>query len=178
MLPGPIDRFATLQRDEQGGRLLVPVVDRVVELGAGAIDVIPAADELVIVDELIVGELTGGELSVEDVRLELDPNAAEVDGIPLSPVGGLKLDPNPLGLDANPPGLDSVPDRLLGDPVRLDDTVDDVVDGSDEPLVRAAEPTLVDGEVLRRELPILDDGRVLEDVGLDPTLGMQGVSSG
>ena len=97
------------------------------------------------------------------------------------------LDPNPLGLDANPPGLDSVPDRPLGDPVRLEDpaderldgTVDDVVDGSDVTLVLAAEPRFVDGEVLRRELPIPDANCVLETVGLDgPKLGMQGVSSG
>ena len=82
---------ATLQRDGQRGSLLVPLVDRVVGPGADAIDVVPAADELVIVGELSVGELGAGELSDEDVRLELDPNAAEVDGTPLSPVGGLKL---------------------------------------------------------------------------------------
>jgi hypothetical protein len=62
------------------------------------------------------------------VTLELDPNGAEVDGTPLSPVGELKLDPNPLGLDANPPGLDSVPDRLLDDPVRLEDSADERLD--------------------------------------------------
>ena len=188
VLPGPIDRSPTLQRDEQGGSLLVPiVVDRVIELGAGAIDVIPADDELG-----LNGELSVGELRVEGVRLELDPNVAEGDGTPLSPVGELKLDPNPLGLDANPPGLDSVPDRLLGDadrlsgdPVRLeacagerlDDTVDGIVDGSEVTLVLGTEPRLV--EVPRRELPILDGICVLETVGLDrPKLGIQGGSGG
>ena len=132
------------------------------------------------VGELNAGELSPGELSVEDVRLELD-------GTPLSPFGELKLDPNPLGLDGDPPGLDSVPDRPLDDPVRLedsaderlDDTVDDIVDGGDVTLVLVADPRLVDEEVPRRELPLLDAIGVLEAVGLDkPKVGMQGASSG
>jgi hypothetical protein len=134
----------------------------------------------VIVGELSVGELSVGELSVEDVRVELD-------GTPLSPFGELKLDPNPLGLDADPPGLDSVPDRPLDDPVRLedsaddrlDDTVDDIVDVSDVPRLLVGAPRLVDAEVPRRELPLLDANGVLEIVGLDgPKVGMQGGSSG
>ena len=46
-------------------------------------------------------------------------------------------------------------------------------------LVLAVEAKLVDGEGLRRELPLLDGNCVLGTVGLDtPKLGMQGVSSG
>ena len=174
-VPGSVDRSARRQRDVQGRSPLVPLGNRDVARGAGAVDVALAAGELM-GELMIAGELSAGELSSGDSP-GLDPSAPGVEDIALGPVA--ELNPNPI---PNPLGLD----RLLVDSGGLDNPVDNPVDEkldddivAESELALGGELRLVDGDDPRLELPTIDANGWLEEARVEaPKLGTQGMSSG